>query len=513
MITLRQKILLRLRGPGGGNARNGLWSAVEYLVQAGSLVVITPLILNLRGSEEFGIFILAQTISGSNGMFSLGLTQATLKVVSEMRGSRPLHEIPRIVNATLWITLGLGLLVVSGVFFGAAWMAESLFSFQEPLLETATKSLQLAGLGLFAYLMTEVIASVCHGFERYDLTAPVHSLRNLLILLVQVVVLLRGGDVKILLLVQVLFFLLATTLMFVIVRLKLLPNYSLFAHPKLADIRRLFSFGFYSWLSGLFSALRTRGDILLVGAILGGAAVSYYSVAQRLLAQAHTMLVRSFNFLFPYVSRLHACGNLHELEAIYNKYTFLIGSIGMLIIAPLSAMGTPILRVWLNPDVANEAGPLMHIMAVRFAVFPLSIVNSYFLLGTGRIRLMTVIIAVNALVALLFIAWGSSIWGLKGAAMGQLSILPGLIITRLVVEKSLFGRARTGRVVMPVALAALVILGTNQFVATVQLTSPMLELGLHLGGSTLFAIVGGGGLYWILMKKEDFLKEERPHGA
>jgi O-antigen/teichoic acid export membrane protein len=81
-------------------------------------------------------------------------------------------------------------------------------------------------------------------------------------------------------------------------------------------------------------------------------------------------------------------------------------------------------------------------------------------MGTGQVRLLSIIVGVNAVVSLVAIAALASWFGLPGAAYGNLVACLGIAVNRAVIEQTLFGRVDVVRVLLPVVSGLAVVAGT-----------------------------------------------------
>jgi O-antigen/teichoic acid export membrane protein len=441
------------------NLVNAAAGGLLYVVGLFRLLILVPALLSWLGEESLGIFMIATTISGLTGAFSLGLAQATVKYVSEYRARGMPAAITEVVNATGMIYLLLGALVAAGLAVAAPALAVNVFRFSPAHLADGIGSLRFAGASFFMFLMINVVTSLAKGFERYDLVVPAVAGANVLALVGQIVLAARGYGVAVLVAAQAAALLIAFAVMCPVAVRQLIPGYRPATVP-LARVREILGYSIFTWMTDLFGALRNQGDVLVVGGILGPVNVTYYSVAVRALNQLHLFLGSVFGYVFPYVSTLRAERDTAGLHAAYDHYSLLVACISMCTIAPALAVGEPLLRTWLGSGYNPAMTMVFQIVAYRYAVYPLSIINGNFLMGTGQVRLLSIIVGVNAVVSLVAIAALASWFGLPGAAYGNLVACLGIAVNRAVIEQTLFGRVDVVRVLLPVVSGLAVVAGT-----------------------------------------------------
>ena len=161
---------------------------------------------------------------------------------------------------------------------------------------------------------------------------------------------------------------------------------------------------------------------------------------------------------------MYAKGDLESLARCYEKSTFQISVISAGLITPIAVFAYPLLDFWLGAEIASQAGGVMQIMALRFAIFPLSIVNAFFLLGSGHVKVMSGVTGVNAVLSLSVIASMAHFYGLWGAAIGQLSVFVPVLLNRYIIEGKLLQTRNYMRIFMPpilVIIPALFCYATN----------------------------------------------------
>ena len=446
---LRTFIFSRLGAQGKSNLKNSFWGSVDFIVTTGSVFLLIPVLLSTIGQEMFGVMVIVNTMMGFSGMFGFGLGQATLKFVSDYRAREEEGKIAEVVRTTLWVYFLTGLLAFLIMFMAAGWLAESVFNVSEDQVEDALFAIRAGGLGFLSFLVFGVAENTYKGFEQFKRPVVFRSFVRLLTLSGQIVLALSGFGLAYLVGLQVLLYLFGACVLFIRLKRELVTQLSFLPWISWSTLKTVFSYGFYTYLSGLFGLLRQNGDTLLVGAILGPSALALYTIPIRLLSQVHALLSRAYGFLFPYVSKLHAHGDREGLVRCYEQSTFQISVISAGLITPIAVLAYPILALWLGDSIAAQAGGVMQVMALRFAIFPLSIVNAYFLMGSGQVKVMSLVTAVNALFSLSVIASFAYYFGLWGAALGQLSVFIPVLINRFIIEWKVMKVRCFFRVVMP----------------------------------------------------------------
>jgi len=457
-FNLMQQVRQRLTAQAKSNLCNSIWGGIDFTVTTLSVFLLIPVLLKTVGQEMFGVMVIVNTLMGFSGVFGFGLGQATLKYVADYRASDNWASIAEVIRTTLWVYCITGLFACLLIFYASGWLAESVFRVSSNELDDAISSIRMGGFGFLGFLIFGVAENAFKGFEQFKRPVVVRSIVRTLTLGGQIALAVAGMSLSWLVALQVGLYFIGALVLFICLRRELVPNLNFYPWISIATLKNVFSYGVYTYLSGVFGMIRQNGDTLLVGAILGPSALAIYTIPIRLLSQVHALLSRAYGYLFPYVAKLYAQGDTAGLERTYDRSTFQIATISVGIITPIAIFAYEILQLWLGAEVASEAGGVAQVMALRFAIFPLSIVNSYFLMGSGKVQVMAGVTAVNAVLSLTVIGVCAYYFGIWGAALGQLSVFVPVFINRCLIEKQLFDVQIFMRIFVPPMLLVMPLL-------------------------------------------------------
>jgi O-antigen/teichoic acid export membrane protein len=488
VLSIRDRLLAGRSAQSRSNLKNGVWGGLDFLVTTGSVFLLIPVLLATLGDELFGVLVIVNTLMGFSGLVSFGLGKATLKYVADYRAKGESQRMDEVVRTTLWVYCATGLIACVGIAAASGWLAESVFGVEPDKQADASAALAVGGVGFLSFLIFEVAESVYRGFESFRQPVIVRSVTRLLTLVGQMALALAGFGLWVLVTLQVGLLLVGGVVLLLSLRRKLMPTLRLRPGVCLATLREVFSYGFYSYISGVFGIVRMNGELLAIGAILGPANLAVYAIAVRVFSQVHALVSRVYGYLFPYVAKLCATGQTRALSRCYDKATFQISLISAGLITPAAVLAYPLLAAWLGEAMAVQAAGIAQVLALRFALFPLSVVNAYFLLGSGLVRVMSVITAVNAVLSLAVTCAAAATFGLWGAAIAQLSVLVPIFINRAVIERRLFGGMNLRRVFgVPLftILPMLVLYASGAFDRALAFSPMHLLIGSAVGVATV----------------------------
>jgi PST family polysaccharide transporter len=183
--------------------------------------------------------------------------------------------------------------------------------------------------------------------------------------------------------------------------------------------KQVFGYGKHMIAIGIFGALVGNVDYLIVGRVLGAAALGYYTLAYRipdLIVRSTVLVIAKVGF--PFLSRLQS--NPSELRSVYFKllryvtlFTFPAG-VGLALIAPL------FIRTFYT-DRWEPSIVVMQFIAIAVAVTSVGYLPGLIYKSINRPEILTKIAAVRAIlvVAVLVVAVR---WGIAGVAFGTIVV-------------------------------------------------------------------------------------------
>lgn len=485
-------------------ARNTVYSAGAKILQLASSFVFMPWLLRRFGLANYGIFLLAGSVSVYLGLLDFGVGSAVTKFVAEHRVRGENEELGRVVsNVTAYYSaigvlaflllvafaqFGVGLFHLSGADLG---LARSLF-------------MASAVIALLAWPLS-IGYSVLAGIQRYDLSARIGvavMLGNLIV--TAGVLILRLGPLSLLASMGVVSVLGGLASVAAAWRqLGAAVPRSIHLVDR-ATLTRVFSFSwsvFVIQLTALVTDVQT--DRLVLAAFVGPAAIGLYEAAAKLHGLIAQLAPLPTSALVPAASHLNAHERPEALRALFLRGTKYTVGFVVPIAVTLMILARPLLTHWLGSDFASMA-PAAQAFLSMWVFFPNLTVAFSILIGTGNMRFL---VRLNIVQAVLNLA------------------LSLILVQRFGVLGVIIGTVATDLALYPIALRY--ILGTlhvswAEYVhAVVARTYPLLvapvvvswaAIALGLTGTLLGVAVTGmasAAAYWVALYLLGLADDER----
>ncbi|WP_309387707.1 lipopolysaccharide biosynthesis protein [Cerasicoccus frondis] len=422
------------------NLRNSVIPGFEFSVQALVLLITTPIYLIKLGTANYGVWVLVQMVLGIGVLFSPGMSEATLKYVAKHRTTGDLTRAKAAIRTSWAVNLSLGALLGGAIFLGANELARLLIPEAGPDLALAAQAFRYASIGLVIQLSAAVFEAAMLGCERFDLNSGVNLTITVALNACMTAAVLWGGGLIEMTLLSLLFLSIGALVKAFILRLRLLPGLTLLPKLDLAELREMTSFGVFSWLNSAIGKIQHDGVIIIISASLGPAALSYFTIATRILSQIQGFQRKTFGYLFPYSGRLFEEGKFQELERLFDDATLRVAVLTSAFVVPVTVFAYPLLETWIDTEAAIHATLLMQLLSLRYASVPLSIVNTNFLYGCGKVRAFTIFQTLSTLGIMTATYICTVRYGLLGVGYGQCFVLIFSVINRIVVGRILFNR-------------------------------------------------------------------------
>lgn len=409
-------------------------AATNWLAFAATLLVgffLTPYLVRRLGDGPYGVWAFVESVLAYFTLFDLGIAACVVRFVARFHATGDRDDLNRLVSTALALFLGLGTLLFA---IGAGLLPVLLGSLEQagvPPGEVLGFALLMLG-NLAVTLPLSVFPSVLDGLERF----AAKSLVRVAVLAVRTAgtVVLMGHRPSLLHL-GLLFT--ACNLLehaaFAALSWRALPEFRLSARlMDRATLQRVKGYSLHAFLAMVAGRTCVQSGVIIVGAFLGAAPVTYFALASRLVEFAKALLRTATNTLTPAVSAREAAGDADGIRRMFLRGTRWVLYLILPVHLGLVVFGRPFLTVWLgDPAYADHCYPALVILSGTLTLVVAQSMASRILYGTGRLRgfarAALLEAASNVLLSLLLCPR----FGLAGVAVGV--AVPNLVMCLWVI--------------------------------------------------------------------------------
>jgi O-antigen/teichoic acid export membrane protein len=397
--------------------RNSLWNLSGSALPSIAALATVPLLIHALGVEGYGIVTLIGSVIGYFGVLDINLSAGAIKYLAENHASGNRERFAE----TFWFGAmfygGLGVLGALAVAL-ASWWLVGRFDVSPAMQADTITAFQVGGVGFMLSQAQSYLIGVPQALQRYDRSAQSEAFFGVFVNVASVVVAMLGGGIVGVIAVRV-----AVSAFNVLYLVWLIRGFDLglsFVWPGKEVRASMTSFSAYAYLSKLASTMHQHGDKLIIGALAGPVALTFYTVPATLASRILGLTYRLSSVIYPRASALAATDRMDELRKMYlgamRHVTYInLVALGMIVLA-----GDEFLRRWVGESFVAEGYPVLVLMTLALLADSLtnipSLVNDA--LGhpriTGRFALGRGLLGVS-------LVYAGVVWsGIIGAAAGHL---------------------------------------------------------------------------------------------
>jgi O-antigen/teichoic acid export membrane protein len=363
-------------------ARNSAMNLGGFAVPLVVGLIAVPIITRELGAARFGLLSLAFAILEYSNLFDLGLGAATTREVSASLARKD-DRLSQLIAGSVASQAALGLVGTVILFLAAPILVNHIFVIPPELHDEATGVFRVLALMIPPTIVLLSLRGVLEAAQRFDLSNAIRAPGRVATFLVPAVAASFGFGLPAIVMMLLIARILVCTAMGIAVG-RVLPGLSWKVKMDWSTMRPLFVFGGWMSVSNIVGPLLVYLDRFMLGAIIGVAAVGYYTApfdgVMRLLIIPASLM----GAVYPTVSGMLALGNHESIHRLYSKS---LQKTMLLLIVPaivLAAAGPMLLRLWLGEAFASEGAVAIRILAFGVFVTAVARVPSGFLTALGR---------------------------------------------------------------------------------------------------------------------------------
>jgi O-antigen/teichoic acid export membrane protein len=399
-------------------ARNVGTRYVAVGIEAVLGLLMLPFNLSHLGASSYGLWMVAASITAYFSVLDLGYGGALVKFVAQYRARRDADAINEILS-TLFVVFTAGAVVAWLIAAVIGWQLEALFHLPPAQAASGRVILLIIAGHVACGFGFSVFGAVINGFQRYDLNNLVGAATSLVVALVNVAVL--WADLGLIVLVAA-----TTTVRFLSYFVYRHNAYQVFpalsvrpSRFRLARLKEVTGFSVFVLLLDWSAKVNYSVDAIVIGAMLGTAAVAVWTVPQRLIEAIQRMTNQLNDVLFPAVVDSDADNRPDRLRLIFIQGTRLSLAAVLPAAATLFVLADPVIAAWVGPGF-SAAVPVAMLLAGVVAARVGSATAMTVLKGGGRHRLLAAVNLATAASNLALSLFLVRSFGILGVAVGTL---------------------------------------------------------------------------------------------
>lgn len=384
-------------------------------------LVMLPFNLAHLGAGDYGLWVLLGSLTIHFSVFDLGFSGAMVKFIAQYRASSNARALNEIASTMFFAFAAIGVAVYL-VAAGVALNLERIFPLSPDQAAVGASVLLIIGVHVALNFPFSVFGSVTSGFQRYDINSAAAIASSVAVAAVNVWLVLAGHGLVALVAgttaVRVLAYLVYRRNAYrVYPELRIRPSLA-----RASRLREVTGFSVYTTVIDWANRLNYQLDSIVIGAVLGPAAVAVWAPAERIISSTQRLTNQVNGMLFPLVVDSDAANERDRLRQILLEGTRFSLAFVVPIATLLLVLADPLVRAWLGSRAAMVAGaiPVIQVLAVAVAIRVGGATGTTLLKGAGSHRMLAGVNLATGVVNVALSAWLIGRYGLVGVAFGTL---------------------------------------------------------------------------------------------
>jgi O-antigen/teichoic acid export membrane protein len=406
---------------------NSFSNVINFFWGVLSVLILTPWVYTKLGKEEYGLWLFIMSLLSYSSLLYFGFGSAIIKYLAEYVAKKEYENANELVSSLMSIYFWLGVLTFLFALVVSTFLP-SFIQLNPDLVPTARIAVLIVGVELGICFPMSVYGGILSGMQKYVTINSINILCSILFFTLVLVILPFNTSLITLALISLggrcINFLLDYIVVrksFDFIKIKL----DIF---KLNDVRPLFKFSLKSFLIQISSRMIDQTDTIVIGAVLGPASITQYSIPQRMVQYSQDFLQAVSGVLFPHFTQLHSKGLFNELKDSWLKTYSLSFTLNIIITMMLLIYGVEIQKLWMGQSFQVNYWIII-VLGINY-LFQQPVTRSI-LIATNNHGLPAVLLILEACLNLIFSLIFVHKWGIVGVAIGTL--LPAFCISSIVV--------------------------------------------------------------------------------
>lgn len=407
--------------------RNSLWNMAGAALPAITALATVPLLIGALGVEGYGIVTLIAAVIGYFAVLDVNFSAGAIKYLAE---SHTANDRKRFAE-TFWFGAmfygGLGLAGATIIYFAADLFLLRFFEVSAAAQSETELAFKIAAIGFLLTQLQNYLLVVPQALQRYDRSAKSEAFFGIFVNVASVVAAMAGGGILGVTVVRI-----AISTMNVLYLSWMIRQFDIelgFHLPSRSTRQALVSFSAYAYLSKIASTLHEHGDKLIVGALAGPVAVTFYSVPATLASRILGLTYRLSSVIYPRASSLAASDQIHELKPVYLGAMRYVTYINLVALGVIVLAGDTFLHKWVGEAFVDKGYIVLVLMTFALLIDSFTNIPSLVNDALGHPKVTGKFAVARGLIGIALVYVGTMMGGIVGAAVAHL--LASILMTAL----------------------------------------------------------------------------------
>jgi len=473
------------------------WAGLAVNIVVGFF--LSPFVLHRLGDDAYGLWMLMFSLTGYYGLFDFGIRSSLIRYVSQFRATNDREQLSRLINTSFvaYSCVGLALMIPTVI---VSFYVDRIFHIPAGFEHDAKLLFLILGIAFALNFPLGISGGILEGLQSFYILNWTNIISTLVRAVLIIASLHYGLGLVTLTLITVILPLTAGVVRSVIAQRIMRISFG-WRYVNRQSFREVAHYGAVTFMILVAARLRFKTDAVIIGGFLSAAAITFFSIAGRLVDYS-TEVVNSLAQIFtPMSSEFHSTGDHAALRRV-----FILGNRACaLTMFPISValiiLGKSVITVWVGSRYVSSYNVLL-ILLIPSTLYYAQATSTRILFGMSRHRVLAIVALIEGVANVtLSIALVRPL-GIVGDAIGtaipllctSVFFLPRHLCRQLDVPLGKFLREAyllPGLLCIPLALTLMVM-------QRLLYAQNYWQLFLHVA---VGGLVYGAGVLWLLLRE------------
>lgn len=359
------------------NFQNSLWNIVEVLLGPFILFITIPIFLELLGKQDYGIWMLVNTIIIVMQSLNLGLNFSTYKHVSAAIPKMDKQQISETLNTNLSLTIIISIFSLLICCLLALGIYHFEWFIDNPQIKEKLIICIFVGVAILYYKLSEqILYNVYRAFENFKYVTILTSLIKIVILSGNLLIAYFTKNIIWVLCFSASIGIIGLFINYLILH-RFIPFYKFTFKLSKASIKYEISYSLFVWLQSIMVIIAYQGDRLLVSYGFGVTILSYYAIIATLFNHIHMAFAAITAWLFPQIAKNKDDNQL--ILDLYQNARNVSAVISIVCLSVFSILSKVIFSFWLGSENYGEIREYLKWFTIFEFFFIFTIIPNFFL--------------------------------------------------------------------------------------------------------------------------------------
>lgn len=392
------------------------WSNI--ILSAISVFLLYPYFTRVMGEQQYGVWLLITSVTGYFALLQLGVPLANVRYVSKYHAQNDIHKVNEVLSSNLLFFFIIATVVVlTGTVI--SFLMDYLFKIPAELKTIAQIATILASFDIALKFIFEVFEGIVHSLQKFVLLNAVKNIGVLIrVALIYLLVTYQNGILR--LSVILILITIAHGLVFYILSKRLIPGLKISRSLLNKEIfNEVVKYSIFILILQAGARLAFQTDAIVIGSFLSVASILWFNIANNILIYLMQFITGISMAIMPKVSTLDATGEVGTLRSTYIEYSKMTFLLLLPICFSLFLFGGDFIALWMGEKYREVSGTILIILTASYLFFLVQRGVAYpILMGTSRMKFISILTFVTAILNLILSIILSQYFGLYGVAWG-----------------------------------------------------------------------------------------------